>query len=62
MMLRCAGWGDSESGVSSCVQIGIPTIILVIIFSQYLRNVRFTHCAVHSTVHTSVAARMIRRF
>lgn len=35
----CAGWGDTENGVGSCVQIGIPTIICLILFSQYLRNV-----------------------
>lgn len=35
-----AGWGDTESGVGSCVQIGIPTIVLLVFFSQYLRHVR----------------------
>lgn len=41
-MWDCAGWGDTESGVGSCVQIGIPTILFLIIFSQYLRNVHVT--------------------
>eukprot|EP00892_Ulva_mutabilis_P012819 jgi/Ulvmu1/990/UM103_0017.1 len=35
-----AGWGDTENGVGSCVQIGIPTIVCLILFSQYLRNVQ----------------------
>ena len=34
-----SGWGDTESGVGSCVEIGLPTIIVLIIFSQYLRHV-----------------------
>lgn len=35
-----AGWGDTTTGVGSCVQIGIPTMVALIIFSQYLRNIK----------------------
>ena len=35
-----AGWGDTTTGVGSCVQIGIPTMVALVIFSQYLRNVK----------------------
>lgn len=40
LSLAGAGWGSATSGVGSCVEIGLPTILLFILFSQYLRHIR----------------------